>query len=155
MADAFDVEPAGGDVRGDEDVDLVLLEAVELGDAVGLLHVAVNLADREQVDAIEKLTGTKIARVGAVQDAAVPAEAETEREPWEPEPRDTRRREPRRGGRDRKRQRAENSDAEAPRPAAKEERKPRPPRREPEAKAEEADDGWNGPLPSFLSIRAD
>ena len=47
VADAFDVEAARGDVGGDEDVDLVVLEAVELGDALGLVHVALDLADRE------------------------------------------------------------------------------------------------------------
>ena len=47
VADAFDVEPARRDVGCDEDVDLVVLEAVELGDAVRLVHVAMDLADRE------------------------------------------------------------------------------------------------------------
>jgi superfamily II DNA/RNA helicase len=125
----------------------------------GMKGIAITLAapsDGEQVAAIEKLTGTKIARVGAVQDAAVPVEADTEREPREREPRDTREREPRRGRRDRKPrpQRSEARPAEAPRPAAKEERKPAR-RAEPEQKTDEADDGWNGPLPSFLSFRAD
>jgi superfamily II DNA/RNA helicase len=124
----------------------------------GMTGIAITLAapsDREQVAAIEKLTGTKIARVGAVQDAAVAVEAETE-----PELRESREREPRRGRRDRK-PRGERSEAREPRearapaPAAKEERKPRPPRREQEEKTEGGDDGWNGPLPSFLSIRAD
>ena len=128
----------------------------------GMKGIAITLAapsDGEQVAAIEKLTGTKIARVGAVQDAAAPVEADTEREPRETrerEPRETREREPRRGRRDRKprAQRPEARPAEAPRPAAKEERKPAR-RAEPEQKTDQADDGWNGPLPSFLSIRAD
>ena len=47
VADAFDVETAGRDVGGDEDRDLVILEAIELGDAIGLVHVALDLADRE------------------------------------------------------------------------------------------------------------
>ena len=122
----------------------------------GMKGIAITLAapsDAEQVAAIEKLTGTKIARVGAAQEAADPVEAETTREP-----RETRDREPRRGRRDRK-PRPERSEAkEAPPPAAKEDRKPRPERRPPEPKsdeAEETDDGWNGPMPSFLSIRAD
>src|SRR5688500_3688278 len=127
----------------------------------GMTGIAITLAapsDGEQVAAIEKLTGTKIARVGAVQDAAAPVEADMEREPREREPRDTRdrEREPRRGRRDRKPrpQRSEAQPAEAPRPAAKDERKPAR-RAEPEQKTDEADDGWNGPLPSFLSFRAD
>ncbi|HEY6662966.1 MAG TPA: helicase C-terminal domain-containing protein, partial [Sphingomicrobium sp.] len=130
----------------------------------GMKGIAITLAapaDGEQVAAIEKLTGTKIARVGAVEDAAVPAEGEMEREPPEArnrEPRETRDREPRRGRRDRKPrgQRSETRETAAPTPAAKEERKPRPARRaESEEKTEEADEGWNGPMPSFLSIRAD
>src|SRR6185437_14816769 len=47
VADAFDVEAARGDVGRDEDVDLVLLEPVELGDAVRLVHVALDLAGGE------------------------------------------------------------------------------------------------------------
>ena len=47
VADALHVEAARGDVGGDEDGDLVLLEPVELGDAVALVHVALDLADRE------------------------------------------------------------------------------------------------------------
>ena len=47
VADAFDVEPAGRDIGRDEDVDLVLLEPVELGDADGLVHVALDLANRK------------------------------------------------------------------------------------------------------------
>jgi superfamily II DNA/RNA helicase len=128
----------------------------------GMKGIAITLAapsDGEQVAAIEKLTGTKIARVGAVQEAAAPVEATAEREPRESrerEPRESREREPRRGRRDRKPrpERSETREAEASRPAPKEERKPAP-RAEPEPKADEADDGWNGPLPSFLSIRAD
>src|SRR5215213_6151338 len=103
----------------------------------GMTGIAITLAasaDREQVAAIEKLTGTRIARVGAVQDAAVAAEPDTEREPRESrerEPRDTRDREPRRGRRGRKPhpERSEARQTEAPAPIAKEERKPRPPRR--------------------------
>jgi superfamily II DNA/RNA helicase len=128
----------------------------------GMTGIAITLAapaDREQVAAIEKLTGTKIARVGAVQDAAASVEPDSDREPRETrEPRQDR--EPRRGRRDRKPrgqrpEAREAPEAETPPPAAKEERKPRPPRREPEEKTEEGDDGWNGPMPSFLSLRAD
>src|SRR5690606_28081511 len=51
VADALDVEPACGDVRGDEDVDLAALEPLELGDAARLVHVAVNLARAKPVAA--------------------------------------------------------------------------------------------------------
>ena len=43
VADAGHVEPARGNVGGDEDDDRPRFEAVELADAVGLLHVAVDL----------------------------------------------------------------------------------------------------------------
>ena len=47
MADPFDVQPAGGDVGGDQHGNLVVLEPVELGDSGGLFHVAMDLTDRE------------------------------------------------------------------------------------------------------------
>src|SRR6185312_10951395 len=52
VADAFDVEPAGGNVGGHEDRDLVVLEPVELGNPVGLVHVALDLA-RGEAGALE------------------------------------------------------------------------------------------------------
>src|SRR5688572_4485336 len=69
----------------------------------GMKGIAITLAtpaDSEQVAAIERLTGVKIARAGAPRDAAVPAEASDDRE--EREPRRAREREPRRGRRERK-----------------------------------------------------
>src|SRR5947209_20549922 len=47
MADAFDVEPPRRNVRGDENVDLVVLETVKLGNPVRLVHVALDLANLE------------------------------------------------------------------------------------------------------------
>ena len=47
MTDALDVESARRDVRSDQNADLVLLEAVELRDPFRLLHVAMDLPDRE------------------------------------------------------------------------------------------------------------
>ncbi|MBA3512494.1 DEAD/DEAH box helicase [Sphingomonas sp.] len=143
----------------------------------GMKGIAITLAapaDAEQVAAIERLTGTKIARAGTVKETVAPSDAREERELS-----DAPAREPRRGRRERKpradranraerpdraerAERAERTEARsAPPPAAEEERKPRPPRREPEPKvdetdeADEANEGWNGPMPSFLSIRAD
>ena len=119
----------------------------------GMKGIAITLAtpaDAEQVAAIEKLTGVKIARSGG---KSAP-EARQEREPSE-----SRDREPRpRGARTDRKSRSRTAE---PRPAATaparatEERKPRPPRREPEAEPETDDEGWNGPMPSFLSVRAD
>jgi superfamily II DNA/RNA helicase len=133
----------------------------------GMKGIAITLAtpaDADQVAAIEKLTGFKISRGGAPSEVAAPTPAEPEaREPREARP-------PREARRPREaREKRESRDARPPReeragrpetPAkAKEERKPRPPRneprRDPEPKDEGPDDGWNGPMPSFLLIRAD
>src|SRR5690606_12773089 len=44
VAHALDVEPAGGDVGRNQDVDLAFLEAVELGIAARLVHVTMDFA---------------------------------------------------------------------------------------------------------------
>src|SRR4051794_39958072 len=63
VADPFDVKPARRDVRGDEDVDLVALEPIELGDAIGLVHVALDLPDLESgaLEAGGQLTDRRLA----------------------------------------------------------------------------------------------
>jgi superfamily II DNA/RNA helicase len=144
--------------------------------ATGIAISLATAADADQVAAIEKLTGTKIARVGEAREAAAPAEAAQERQPDETSarearpPRDSRPprearqpREARRPRRERK-PRAESGDAPAeaapsapapPPPKAKEERKPRPAPAKPQPDDDGPDDGWNGPMPSFLSLRAD
>ncbi len=43
VADALDIEPACGNVGGDEDVDVARLEAFELAQPLGLLHVTMDL----------------------------------------------------------------------------------------------------------------
>ena len=47
VADALDVETAGGDIGSDQDIDLVSLEPLELADPLRLLHVAMDLTDIE------------------------------------------------------------------------------------------------------------
>ncbi|MEO8176207.1 MAG: DEAD/DEAH box helicase [Sphingomicrobium sp.] len=140
----------------------------------GMKGIAITLAtaaDADQVAAIEKLTGFKIARVGSDQVAAAPAEAREERAEREQReardsrpPRDSRKPREVRQSRDSRPPRSERAprdeapETNAPPPPAKarEERKPRPARREPKPPADEADDGgWNGPMPSFLSLKAD
>jgi superfamily II DNA/RNA helicase len=137
----------------------------------GMTGIAITLAtpaDADQVAAIEKLTGTRIARVGTEREAAAPAEtrepetsapreARDSRPPREArKPRENREPRPRREERPSREERAPRSETPA---KAREERKPRPPRREPEpsppSQAEEIDQGWNGPMPSFLSLKAD
>jgi len=130
----------------------------------GMTGIAITLAtpaDAEQVAAIEKLTGFKIARSG--EKTAPAAEDREDREPREArpprEPREPR--ESRRPRRERKpRSEATESRAgprAAPAPAhkSKAQRKPNPPSREPQSEDDQDDGGWNGPMPSFLSFKAD
>ena len=103
----------------------------------GMTGIAITLATREDSEAvarIEKLTGHKITRAG------VSSSRETSEKP---------RKDPK---------------AEAPREAPPEAKPKRPERKkaespEPEAKrspvVEDISNEWNGPLPSFLSVRAD
>jgi superfamily II DNA/RNA helicase len=144
--------------------------------ATGIAISLATAADADQVAAIEKLTGTKIARVGETREAAAPPEAAQDERPVESNarearpPRDSRpprdAREPREARRPRRERkpRAESGDAPAeaapsapapPPPKAKEERKPRPAPTKPQPDDDGPDDGWNGPMPSFLSLRAD
>ncbi|GAA4018208.1 hypothetical protein GCM10022280_17060 [Sphingomonas swuensis] len=112
--------------------------------------------DNEAVAQIEKLTGAKIARADTgASEMSAPAEAAEERPARRPreeaKPKEERREkaEPRNDRRDRKRE-PEPRRSEAPRTEAPAAPKPAPqPRRELEPADE---DGWNGPLPSFLSI---
>src|SRR5215210_3685661 len=133
----------------------------------GMTGIAISLAtpaDADQVAAIEKLTGTKIARVGATPEAVKPPEAAAAPATEARAPREAREaRPPRearkpRENRESRPPRAEHQPhADAPTAPAKsrEDRKPRPPRREPAPEAEDIDEGWNGPMPSFLSLKAD
>ncbi len=133
----------------------------------GAKGIAITLAtkeDREAVAAIEKLTGLKIARHcagGREAEADAPAEKPAE-------PRRARKEESRR---ERKGEARPEPKKEPQRPQAEEPRRERertsgPARPEPRGKAEPRrqprpklagegdDDGWNGPMPSFLSKSA-
>ncbi|WP_309662941.1 DEAD/DEAH box helicase [Sphingomonas sp.] len=129
----------------------------------GMKGIAITLAtsaDADQVAAIEKLTGFKITRSGAAQDPAAPEAPEPDRrDPREARPpRDARKPRESRESRPPRAERAPRAEPAAkasPPPRAREERKPRPPRRDPQPEADGPDEGWNGPMPSFLSFRAD
>ncbi|MET1111866.1 MAG: DEAD/DEAH box helicase [Allosphingosinicella sp.] len=143
----------------------------------GIAITLATAADAEAIEAIEKLTGAKIR---AVEGAAAPGLAESAPPEGEEEERPRRERAaraPRGRGRpeEPKREprrespraepaperaapppepRREDVEAAAPPRRAEPKREPRParrpePRREPEPAAEE--DGWNGPVPSFLA----
>jgi superfamily II DNA/RNA helicase len=124
----------------------------------GKTGIAISLvtgADAESIANIQKLTGTKIAEMG---DAPAPAAAEPGGERRERAPREARppreTREPResRAPRAARKPRGDAPPEVKPAPKAKEEARPpsRPPRREREPEPEAADEGWNGPVPSFL-----
>jgi superfamily II DNA/RNA helicase len=122
----------------------------------GIAITMVTSADAESIDNIQKLTGTKIAEMGDAPTAAG-AEPGEERAPRESRaPREAREpREPRqRAARPPRTPRTPRSEADAPAPRPEPEaRKPeRAPRRERERQSEPeaADEGWNGPVPSFL-----
>ena len=107
----------------------------------GLKGIAITLAtraDSEAVAAIEKLTGHKIPRIGTSAKEAAPKEAVA------------------------KEAAAELKRAERPAPktpaaekAASEKVAPKKPSKERSPVVEDISPDWNGPLPSFLSVRAD
>jgi len=129
----------------------------------GRTGVAVTLAtkeDAEAIDKIEKLTSLKIPPA----DGAAPPQTQPAAEPEERadsgEPREKKGRSRKRGGK--KRDEGRDKAADGPRhdrdpgpddhrPAQRQPERPRreAPRREPEQAG--ADDGWNGPVPGFLS----
>jgi len=119
--------------------------------AKGKAFTLVTPDDAEAIENIEKLTSTKIARVGKVESAAsaeaAPAEDKPRREKrerrgerkvgGEPAPREEKQpREPRREAKPRREEKPRREDQ-------REERRPR-------AEADAGDVGWNGPVPSFL-----
>jgi superfamily II DNA/RNA helicase len=103
----------------------------------GMTGIAITLAtraDAEAVDRIEKLIGHKIPRAGAPQAVAGEPEPKQDEAP--------------------RREAARKSDRERP---ARDKRRPaaeaKPPQRSPVVEDIQSD--WNGPLPSFLSVKAD
>jgi len=109
--------------------------------AKGKAFTLVTSEDAEAVENIEKLTGHKIARVGRAQ----PTEAVADKAPA------AREEKPRKGRA--KRERRPEPQAQA-QPQAEPPRRSREPRQEarqqPPRQSESAEDGWNGPVPSFL-----
>jgi superfamily II DNA/RNA helicase len=113
----------------------------------GKTGVAITLAtsaDGEAIEAIEKLTGTQIRPVEGVA-APAAAEAREEKPKREPKAKPERR----------ERARGERSGAKPPPERAEskpppEQARAKPARQRPEPEAEVAEDGWNGPVPSFL-----
>ncbi len=120
----------------------------------GAKGIAITLATREDSDAIaaiEKLAGTKIARLGAAtpDTEAKPGKEARPEGKAEPEERKSRpeKRKPERPSEQRK--------AEPKPEQRKHSEKAEPPRHRERAKEPaEGDSGWNGPLPGFLNVSA-
>jgi len=119
--------------------------------ATGTAFTLVTSADAEAIENIEKLTGLKIERIGK------PARAEKREEsngdaPKREEPKRARADKPRRekaaAPTEERAERPRREERERPRAEAKPPRPQRPPVRD-----DEPDDGWNGPMPSFLSVK--
>ena len=105
------------------------------GGATGTAYTLVGPDDQENLDNIEKLTGQRIARVEALPDAPAEEEAKPRRRP--------------RAREERRPEEAASAPAPAPAPAAE----PRRGRRRDRApEADGPDEGWNGPIPDFLSV---
>lgn len=111
--------------------------------AKGRAFTLITPSDDEAIDNIQKLTGYKIPIHDAGKAEAAPAKDE-EREP--------RREKPERGGRG-KPKRAEAAEKPAVTKPAKraDDRKPAPARHR-QQDDDGPDDGWNGPMPDFLSV---
>ncbi len=110
--------------------------------AKGRAFTLITPSDDEAIDNIQKLTGYQI----PVHDSGR-ADARPERDSDE-------RREPRRGGRSERGRRSEakepkRAEKQPPAPKKKEGRKPEPAARHDD---DGPDDGWNGPMPGFLSV---
>ncbi|QCB55050.1 DEAD/DEAH box helicase [Sphingopyxis sp. PAMC25046] len=114
--------------------------------AKGRAFTLVTPSDDEAVDNIQKLTGYKIPVHGGGKADAAPAkeEAREEREP--------RREKSERGGRGGKAKRAEAAEKPAPKPAKKADDRRAPPAKQRQQDDDGPDDGWNGPMPDFLSV---
>ncbi|HEY0625508.1 MAG TPA: DEAD/DEAH box helicase [Allosphingosinicella sp.] len=114
--------------------------------ATGTAITLATSADADAIAAIEKLTGMKIPAVeGSVKDAKDGHEAPSEEKPA-------------RKPREKKAERAEPKRERAEKPARKPREERQPERAQPEparapqpAEADEDDDDWNGPVPSFLA----
>jgi superfamily II DNA/RNA helicase len=123
----------------------------------GIAITLVTGADAESIDNIQKLTGTRIAEMGGEKARPARADAPVREEPKAREDKPRRERRPRRDDKPEPRAprpepRAERPEPRSERPEPKARRPERPPRREAERRPEPeaADEGWNGPVPSFL-----
>ncbi|MDQ8755927.1 DEAD/DEAH box helicase [Sphingosinicella sp. LHD-64] len=111
----------------------------------GIAITLVTRADAEAIDNIQKLTSTKIPELDGGRAASAPSAGEAEADAGDEKPRRGRERRPRRSDKPAAREDRPKPDRAAARP----ERAPRRERR-PEPDDNMSDEGWNGPVPSFL-----
>ncbi|MEJ7935263.1 DEAD/DEAH box helicase [Sphingobium sp. AN558] len=126
--------------------------------ASGVAYTFVTAEDAEAIDNIQKLIGTKIEIVGPPEGAPPQEQAKEERKPEGPRAR-TRSREARpareeRPSREEQPAREVSSQPEDRRPVEQSTPRPGPaPRsRRQDPVDDQPDDGWNGPMPDFLSV---
>jgi superfamily II DNA/RNA helicase len=113
--------------------------------AKGKAFTFVTKADEEAIDNIEKLIGGKIERLGRVSTAPVAEKESKPEQPVKAERSSKSERAP-------KPDRAPKQERVAAEPAAKPAKAAAPKPKAPAPKASDSDDGWNGPMPSFLSF---
>jgi superfamily II DNA/RNA helicase len=118
----------------------------------GIAYTLATSADADAIAAIEKLTNTKLARIGAGKAAAKEEVADVEDAPVAEKPVRSRSRGKPREDRSSREARPEP----APSPKREEPRAAKPPKPEPRAKAAEnvGESDWNGPVPTFLNFSA-
>jgi superfamily II DNA/RNA helicase len=132
--------------------------------ATGTAYTMATAADAEAIENIEKLTGLKIERLGKPAKPAETREAPKAAEPKRAEPKreTSRRAEPKpdapKAERPRREKPAERAEPKAEQPRREEREQPRadakPARTQrPPLRDDEPDDGWNGPMPGFLSVK--
>ncbi|MBN8838984.1 MAG: DEAD/DEAH box helicase, partial [Sphingomonadales bacterium] len=117
--------------------------------ATGVAYTLIGKDDEENIDNIEKLTGQKIPRLAA------PAAEAAEDRPAAREERPRRGRRPRADETPQAQEAPRSARRPAEKPPQKAERTPEPRRqreRRDDAPVAKEDGGWNGPVPSFLSV---
>ncbi|MBY8820769.1 DEAD/DEAH box helicase [Sphingomonas colocasiae] len=110
--------------------------------ATGTAFTLVTSADAEAIENIEKLTGLKIDRIGKT------AKAEPRKEPKRDDRKAEKSEKPRREKTEARSERPRREERERPRAESKPHRAARPPVHD-----DGPDDGWNGPVPSFLNVK--
>jgi len=121
----------------------------------GIAIMLATRADAEQVSAIEKLTGLKIRRTSASNEAEPKAKPERAEPRAKPERAKPERPEPRAKAEKAEPKAKAKAEPEARKPEPKRSPKPDKPHGDRSTVVEDIKSDWNGPLPGFLSVSAD